>query len=71
VTEVYLLRGVEFGGSFRTVMFTESWKLLAVGWISVAGNRKRRREGKPGGKRECLHVRAVSHILYGGWKSDG
>jgi len=29
------------------------------------------REGKPGGKRECLHVRTVSHILYGGWKSDG
>jgi hypothetical protein len=39
--------------------------------ISCRIQEETKREGKPGGKREYLHVKAVSHILYGGWKSDG
>lgn len=71
MTEVYLLRGVEFGGVQSSYVYRE---LKIIGCrmnISCRIQEETEREGKPGGKRECLHVRAVTYILYGGWKSDG
>lgn len=60
------------GGWFQNSNVYRELKIIGCRMnISCRIQEETAREGKPGGKRECLHVRAVSHILYGGWKSDG
>lgn len=71
MTEVYLLRGVEFQGFCERLCLQRA----ETYWLSdeYQCRIEEETEGgcKPAGKRECLDGETASHILHGRCKSDG